>query len=53
MVSGCGYTGHGSVAEMMRAGLCGQLDRVCVVLQGGVLVEEDTPGNGAHMSAAH
>lgn len=32
MVSGCGYTGHGSVAEMMRAGLCGQLDRVCVVL---------------------
>lgn len=52
MVSGCGYTGHGSVAEMMRAGL-GQLDRVRVVLQGGVLVEEDISGNGARMSAAH
>jgi hypothetical protein len=52
MVSGCGYTGHGSMAEMMRVGLCGQLDRVRVVLQGGVLVEEDIPSNGAHMSAA-
>jgi hypothetical protein len=32
MVSGCGYTGHGFMAEMMHVGLCGQLDRVRVVL---------------------